>query len=175
MRSVVEEPTSLDLTSHTAWLRRRALCLVRSEELAHDLVQDTLLAYLRRPPAIEHSLKAWLEGALRNQFRMWCRSHKRREQRELVSAAPDAIASPESEVDQRRWSERLAQTLEQLPEPYQTTLRQRYYDHLRPAEIAKTLGIPQSTVRRRNLVALSMLRERMQVEFMPPTAEAFSV
>ncbi len=51
--------------------------------------------------------------------------------------------------------------IEALSEPYRTTLRLRYYEDLEPIEIARQLGVPAPTVRKRHQLAIQRLRERL--------------
>ncbi|MEW6073256.1 MAG: sigma factor [Planctomycetota bacterium] len=53
-------PDPEDLLAHAAPLRRLARRLVADEARADDLVQDTWLAALRRPPGEERNLRGWL-------------------------------------------------------------------------------------------------------------------
>jgi len=154
-----------ELGGHSKWLRRRAFELVRNEELARDLVQETFVAYLKRPPQIDQSLRAWLEAVMRNHFRMWCRSTDRRSRRELATLADGLDVGPEPAIDRRRTALELEAALSGVQEPYRSTLQLRYFEGLQPAQIARRLGIPQSTVRRRNLVGLKLLRDRLLVRF----------
>ena len=50
MTSADDPPTFEDLLRHSAWVQALARTLVRDADLAEDLVQETWLAALRRPP-----------------------------------------------------------------------------------------------------------------------------
>ncbi len=154
-----------DLGGHAAWLRRRAYDLSRNEELARDLVQDTFLAYLNRPPNIDRSLRAWLEAVMRNHFRMWCRSSDRRSRREFATLRDEIDPGPEPRLDRQRTAMALAEALAAVQEPYRSTLQLRYFEGLQPAQIARRLGVPQSTVRRRSMVGLKLIRTRLLLRF----------
>ncbi|MDZ4698044.1 MAG: sigma-70 family RNA polymerase sigma factor [Deltaproteobacteria bacterium] len=162
--SSADNPSS-ELGGHATWLRRRAYDLARNEELARDLVQDTFLAYLKRPPSIDRSLRAWLEAVMRNHFRMWCRSSDRRSRRELATLRDDFDPGPEPHLDRQRTAAVLAEALAGIQEPYRSTLHLRYYEGLQPAQIARRLGVPQSTVRRRSMVGLKLVRTRLLSHF----------
>lgn len=151
---------------HARWLEQRATRLVRSPELARDLVQETFVSYLKQPPAVATSLRGWLDAVMRNQYRMWCRTNARRLRRESdhVSDAAD-FTSPDESLDRPRIASLLGDELDRVPEPYRETLRLRYYEGLTPAQIALRLALPQSTVRRRSMVGLQLLRARLEARF----------
>jgi RNA polymerase sigma factor (sigma-70 family) len=157
--------SSSELGGHATWLRRRAYDLARNEELARDLVQDTFVAYLNRPPNIDRSLRAWLEAVMRNHFRMWCRSSDRRSRREFATLDDEQDPGPEPRMDRQRTAVALAEALAGVQEPYRSTLQLRYFEGLQPAQIARRLGVPQSTVRRRSMVGLKLVRTRLLLRF----------
>ncbi len=159
------DPAHHEVAENARWLQQRAMNLTRSRDLARDLVQETFAAWLHKPPTIEHSLRGWLEAVLRNHYRMWCRGNDRRHRRELAIEETPDLDTPDTEIDRGRVSGWLRHEIEQVQEPYRSTLRLRYYDNLRPAEIARALGVPQSTVRRRSMIGLRMLKARMLTRF----------
>jgi len=57
--------TSDDLARHTASLRALARALVRDESRAEDLVQDTVVVALERPPRSHGTPGAWLATVAR--------------------------------------------------------------------------------------------------------------
>lgn len=71
-----------DLLMHRSWLHRLAVHIVRDDELAHDLVQETWLAALDAAPPSEEKVRPWLAGVLRNLARMSVRTAVRRRGRE---------------------------------------------------------------------------------------------
>jgi RNA polymerase sigma-70 factor (ECF subfamily) len=156
------------LADDLRWLGQRARAIVRSEDLARDLVQDTFLAWFERPPELRGGLRPWLEGVLRNQLRMRTRGAVRRERRETDTHDRDratAAPTPEGLLDRAQIAALIEREVDAVAEPYRGTLRLRYWEGLRPVEIAQRLGLPQSTVRRRNLVGLELLRERLERRF----------
>lgn len=66
-----------ELLAHATWLRRLARSLVR--EGADDLVQDTWVAALRRPPDGERSVRPWLRTVLINVARLRWRGNANRD------------------------------------------------------------------------------------------------
>ena len=57
------------LLAHAAWLRRLARSLVGDGAAADDLVQETWVAALRRPPAEDRPVRPWLRRVLENAAR----------------------------------------------------------------------------------------------------------
>src|SRR5262249_58694164 len=92
-------PDPEELLGHAAWLRRLALSLVGPAGGADDLVQDTWLAALRRPPARPGPLRPWLAEVLRNLVRMRrrasaVRAEHRGEGERLEAARPGPPSPP---------------------------------------------------------------------------------
>jgi DNA-directed RNA polymerase specialized sigma24 family protein len=83
-----------ELLAHADWLRRLARSLV-GEGQADDLVQDTWVAALRRPPHAVGSPRPWLARVLANAARNRRRGELRRSAREeLAMASPEPPADP---------------------------------------------------------------------------------
>lgn len=66
---MTQSPSSISpeqLLAHADWVRALARALVADPAGADDLVQETWLAALDRPPAHAQDLRAWLGTVLRN-------------------------------------------------------------------------------------------------------------
>ena len=50
------------LLEHLEWMRRLARSLVRDETVANDVVQQTLLMALERPPRNQDAAPSWCSG-----------------------------------------------------------------------------------------------------------------
>src|SRR5262245_14736334 len=74
-----------ELLAHAGWLRSLALRLVRDEDVADDLVQETWIATMRRAPERSESAKSWLAKVMLNRLRMRARSEGRRTAREQAT------------------------------------------------------------------------------------------
>jgi RNA polymerase sigma-70 factor (ECF subfamily) len=157
-------PTSLrpdheTLLAHTAWVRALAQRLVRDPERADDLVQETWLAAMTRPPTDRTNPRGWLRAVLRNVFRQDRRAEARRLERERDVARPEC---QESEVLGRARTHRdLVDVLTELDEPFRTTLLLRYFDDLGIDAIAARLEVPRDTVRSRLRRGLERMRARL--------------
>ncbi len=153
-----------ELLTHTGWLRALARSLVADLATADDLVQETWLAALRRPPRERGNLRAWLGRVLKNAAFQRARSEGRRVQRELEAGEPTPLASPEEVAAKLDTQRRLTALVAELEEPYRSTLLLRYYEGHTSAEIGRRTGVPAGTVRWRLSRALEELRDRLDAD-----------
>ncbi len=148
-----------DLSAQTASLRRLARDLVGDPHLAEDVVQDAMQAAIARPPRARGALVAWLRTAVRRGALDLRRDERRRRQREQLARSPaDAAAGTDDEVE---LAQRVLAAVHALPEPYRTTVWQRYYGDLSPRAIAAQQRVPLKTVKVRLWRALARLRQRL--------------
>jgi RNA polymerase sigma factor (sigma-70 family) len=153
-----------DLLAHADWLRRLARHLVGRAGDPEDLVQQTWLAALRRPPAADRPARPWLAEVLRNFARKAHRDRRAREGREQTVAgdaglgAAGAAAPSESLLEAAQLQRQLADLVLALDEPYRTTILLRFYQGIEPAEIARASGVPAGTVRWRVNEGIRRLR-----------------
>jgi RNA polymerase sigma factor (sigma-70 family) len=146
-----------ELLAHAAWLRRLAASLVQPAD-ADDLVQQTWLAALRRPPRAEGSVRPWLATVLRNFARMGARS------RPTPPAESEAAPTPDVLFDRLETQRLLARLVSELDEPFRSTVLLRFYEGMSSAEIARAQGLPAGTVRWRLKTALDRLREALDTK-----------
>ena len=154
------------LAAQTEWLRRLARRLVRDEDLAEDVVQETLLAGLQRPPLDDGSvmgLRAWLRGVAHNVARMRRRSDGRRSARESAYATGrDPLAPPSSDVVERATqARRLMDAVLALDEPYRRAVLLAYEEQLPSQTIAERTGVTPEAARKRVSRGLAQLRVRL--------------
>ncbi|WP_428267863.1 sigma-70 family RNA polymerase sigma factor [Haliangium sp.] len=147
-----------DILRHRDWLYRLAMRMVRSQATADDLVQDTMLVALEKAPA-EPNTRSWMGGVMRNLARLHVRTEVRRTRRELATyeSAP-STPSPEDLVLRMRMEQRLGEAVLGLPEPFRTTILQRFMEGRSAADIARREQIPAGTIRWRQKRALDLLR-----------------
>lgn len=149
------------LLSHTGWLQRLALRLVRDASRADDVVQQTLFQALRHPPRDAVALRGWLARVARNEARQIGRSEGARARREQRVGRP-RTADPTSDVVERaEMHRRVVDAVFGLEEPYRTVVLLRYFDGLEPKAIAAHLEWPAATVRTRLHRGLERLRVAM--------------
>lgn len=151
-----------ELRSDRRWLRRHARRVARSSGSVDDLVQETYLTALSRPPP-DGPMRPWLLGVLRKLAWGEARSDRRRAHREEVFHRTEpSAAEPDPLVTFGIDPARLRETVERLPEPFRSTVEQRFLEGLSCAEIARAAGVPAGTVRWRQSRALEMLRAELE-------------
>lgn len=150
-----------ELLSHASWLRQLARSLVH--EGAGDLVQETWVAALRRPPQDVGSARPWLRTVLTNAARLRWRSDANRRAREQVAVDLDdrEPASPDALLERHELQQLLARLVSELDEPFRSTVLLRFAEGLTPTQIARRLAIPAGTVRWRLKEALDRLRVQL--------------
>src|SRR5688572_25556976 len=139
-------PLASDLVLHLDWLRRLASSLVRDEDRARDLEQETWRLALEHPPASRANLRGWLATIATNLARSGSRAAGAREARERAVARAERIAAADELAAEAELSRALVGHVLALDEPYRTTLLLRYFRDLSPAQIAAREGVPANTV-----------------------------
>ncbi len=149
------------LVDHVRFVRGIALHLIRDEQVADDIAQETLLVALEKAPRNVVSLRSWLRKVALNVTRMRLRKDGRRqalEQRVALGENPFVDISPVETNEKEKVIRSVVDAVFSLDEPYRTTVVLRYYESLTPAEISARLGVPLETVRTRLRRALKRLR-----------------
>ena len=149
------------LTEHVQGCRRLALRLVFDVDRAEDVSQDALVALLalRQPP--RKSRGAWLTGTTRKVAAQRARTAMRRLARERRAARPERTPATVDVVARLEQQRRVAAAVAALAEPYRTAVYRRFYDGLKPSEIAAQLHAPVETVKTRIKRGLAMLRTQL--------------
>jgi RNA polymerase sigma factor (sigma-70 family) len=154
-----------ELLAHAGWLRALAATLVSDAASAEDLVQDTWLVALRRPPRSDRPLRPWLSRVVRNLASNRRRAEGRRTEHELDARLPSAPRPAEEIVGELEAQRALVEALLQLEEPLRSTLVLRYYRGLDASQIARRQGVPAGTVRWRLKRGIDELRGRLDARF----------
>jgi RNA polymerase sigma-70 factor (ECF subfamily) len=159
-RNAPAAPTAREIELHSPWMRRLALALVGSADAADDVVQDAW-ARLAGAPTERGMHVGFLVGLVRSLAHGKRRGEARRRVREASVARREELPSTAELAARFEVARRLMELLEQLDEPYRTTLVLRFYDELSAAEIGRRAGIPAGTVRARLKRGLDLLRARL--------------
>ncbi|MGE0144481.1 MAG: sigma-70 family RNA polymerase sigma factor [Planctomycetota bacterium] len=154
-----------ELLAETHWLRRLALRLADQATDADDIVQDTLVEAIDRPPQSRQRLREWLATVLRHRVARNHRQRKRRVVREQRVASPEVTESTADIVARLELQRELTRIVLELPENTRSVLLLRYFEELPPRHIATRLAIPVETVRTRLRRSLSQLRDRLDSRF----------
>jgi RNA polymerase sigma-70 factor (ECF subfamily) len=156
-----------------------ACSYVHSFEVAEDLIQEVFLDLWKRRSAWypDHSLKAFLYGAVRNQalnYRRQLLTRRRAQasiERESISSADDpekmlddvelALDNDELALDDDELALAARRAIIELPEHRRHIFMLSREENLSYAEIASTLGISVKTVETQMARALRHLRSRL--------------
>jgi RNA polymerase sigma factor (sigma-70 family) len=154
-----------DLLLHAGWLRRFAVALVKDQDAAEDIVQETLVAAWQRPA--ENTGRPWLARVARNLAIDRWRSADRRERRELAAAATDlgTVASPEELVGDAQIHRAVAEVVAGIEEPFRQTIVLRFFHGFSSADIARRLRIPDGTVRWRLKEGIDRVRRQLDARY----------
>jgi len=157
----VTPPDSLppldELLSRRAWLSALARRLVDDPHLADDLVQETTLEALRRPPPGTMQ-PGWLSTVMRHVLGQLRRADERRARREQSAADARAVPEPHELVSAVQAQAAVAEAVLALDEPYRSTVLLRFWEDLPPREIARRQGVAVATVDSRLQRAFARLR-----------------
>ncbi len=157
-------PDPESLLQHREFLRALAQQLLHDEHLAEDVVQESFVAALTRPPRDEGALRSWLAQVVTRGAANHRRSAVRRAARERESAADELQPSAVEVSESLRVQRVLLERLNDLDEPYRTAIFLRWYEGLPPREVARRTGAPVETVRSRVRRGLERLRKGLDDE-----------
>ncbi|MEQ8766652.1 MAG: sigma-70 family RNA polymerase sigma factor [Planctomycetota bacterium] len=170
--------TAESLLAHAGWVRSLARTLVSDEHRAEDVVQQTWLLALQKPPRHAGNLRGWLGQVARNAARAMGRQDSRRARREAKGAAEEAsfhVESPEAIVHRASLQRTVVDAVLSLGEPYRSTILYRYFSELDPSRIAEMQDVPVETVRTRLKRAQQMLRVRLGHDFEDPSGKLLAL
>jgi len=158
-RESVTIPQPEVLISHAGFIRAVAQRLLLDDHEVDDVVQQTLLAALEKPP--RRALKPWLAAVAKNLARMRRRTEGRLDKRERAAARPEAAPATSDIAERLDMQRRVVDAVTSLEDKYRDVVVLRFFDELPPREIAARLGVPVETVRTRTRRALEQLRGRL--------------
>ncbi len=146
------------------------LRIVRDQEMAEDLVQETFIRVWSRAQAFDSergALGPWLLAVARNRAIDYLRSVDGRMARssyELVEMEnPALFANLESQMMVSDLAGRVREAMSKLNSSQRSVIELAYFDGLSQTEIAERLGQPLGTVKTWVRTALKNLREELGV------------
>lgn len=148
-----------ELLASTGWLRRLARRLLGDTHSVDDVVQDTMVAALEAPGTVR-DWDAWLTRVVRNKAARHHRIESRRREREQALGS-DEVPDTAEIVVQAALQRKIVGLVLDLHEPYRTTVLLRFWEGLRPRQIARRCGVPVDTVYARLRRGLALLRGRL--------------
>ena len=157
--------TAESLLQYEPFVRAIARKLLSSEAQVQDIVQETWLRALRRPPTRAAAIKGWLASVTGNAARDVYRREARRRAREQEAARGEREESVEATQERLDAHRLVVDAVLALAEPYKSVVLLSYYQELSPARIAERLGRKPATVRSQLHRAHQLLREELDEEF----------
>lgn len=141
-----------------------ARSLLESDDLAHDVVQEALIALWReRPPPAQR--RAWLQRTVLHRSLHLRRSASRRRRHEEVCGRPGcevcASGDPSRAAEAAELRRAIRQAVSGLASPFREVFLLRELEGLEYGVIAHRLGLPVGTVRSRLSRARGELRRRL--------------
>ena len=124
------------LLEHEDFVRGLAQSLVLDPARADDVVQETWLAALRRPPRQLDRLRSWLGTVVKNFARQDHRAEGRRRRRETERTSGGPIPTPDEILERETARRELVEAVAQLPTLYRTVVLLRFFEDLPPRRIA---------------------------------------
>ncbi len=143
--------SSEDFLRHMPALESFARSLVGQEQ-AEDLVADTLLRAVEKPPAHRKNLGSWLKTMMRNLHTDAAIRETRRRMREgrVGRQTRDKLrylpASPDKLVMKAEAASQISEALVSLEEPYRHVLLLHFFEHKAIREIAREFACPEATI-----------------------------
>lgn len=139
--SSIPEPRARELLDGFRIDARRLLARFRiPPQDAEDLLQDTLVLYLRSRPDVP-CVESWLQGTLKNRCLVYWRERRRQFYRVMDSTLLDALAEPTAPCQEDRvFLDDVMRRLDELPDRCSSLLRMRYQSDFKPFELADRLG-----------------------------------
>lgn len=157
---------------HVRRLYGLAWQMVGSREAAWDVTQEALLTAWRNRRSFrgEGSLLAWLRGILvrvcwaerrKERRRLEVPDHRPGEDGEVAFEFPDELSDPERLVLEKLNRQAVGEALASLPDHYRIPLWLSVHEGMSYAQIARTLRVPEGTVKSRINMARRLMREQL--------------
>lgn len=160
----MSRPIESDIAAHGEFVRSVARKLLLRDDLAEDVVQQTWLALLTRPP--RGCVRAWLGAVVYKLSLKHLRTSARAFRREQAAARMDRTDhGPSEHAEQAELFDSLTAAILDLPDPFRRVMFLRFYKHLRVSEIALDQRVSEVTVRKRLNRGLGLVRHRLDGEY----------
>jgi RNA polymerase sigma-70 factor (ECF subfamily) len=184
------DPAAFELLMrrHNRRLYRLARSMLRNAADAEDALQDAYLGAYQNIGAFrgEASLATWLSRVVVNQCLARLRRQARRDnivpmvamggldEQEAPAMPADDKDAPDRALIRAELRAVLERKLDELPEAFRTVFVLRSVEELSVEETARTLDLPEATVRSRHFRARSMLRESLALDIDIAERDVFS-
>ena len=134
------------LLAHSDFVRILARSLILDKDQAEDVVQETILPALEKPPSTPKALSSWLDRVVRNFVYALNRSNQRRELREQGAVRSGQVPSPADILEREADRQHVVNAVLDLEPAYRDPIVLRFYENLPPRDIANQLELPVETV-----------------------------
>ncbi len=136
------DPPATDL----GWLTQLARSLALDQNEADDLVQESWLIALARPPVSGRITQGWLATVIRNVQRLKLRTRRRERAREARVSRPESVLQGEHLLERLEVAQIVLREVKALDPIYREVVLYRYHWDLTPNEIAGQLDVSVATV-----------------------------
>ena len=147
-------------------LGRLAWRLTAEREATRDIVQDTWLAIVRGLRRLDDPalFRSWAYRIVANKCADWARRRvvQRRVAKELRAAGAPGCGSLSNGADATDAADRIREALAKLPSEQRAMVSLHYLDGMGVAEIARTLDLPEGTVKSRLYHARNRLKQALE-------------
>lgn len=145
------------------FVRGLARRLLQDDDLAEDVVQQTLLAALKNPPRCREYLRTWLRRVVRNYVFQYRRAGARRHHHESTAAIDPRRQVPSTDEIVERESTRrmILEAVLELDAPFRDVIILRYLENLSLPEVAERIDRPLETARSRLKRGVQILRQKL--------------
>lgn len=146
------------LLRHDDFIRGLARNLLGRDGRAEDVAQDAWLAAAEGGPSSEAQARGWFGRVVRNRVASLRRKDASARRWQERSEAPPSVPEPGELLDREAMRAHVVEALLALDPIYRDCLVLRFYEGLKPREIARRLDIPVETVRTRTRRGLERMR-----------------
>lgn len=128
---------------------------------AEDVAQETWLIATHKPPVDRDGIRRWLRVVGTRLFWQSANRERARSRVELVASRERPSSTEDESSAEAEVLARLRRCVRELPEPYHTALRMRFFEDREVEEIARLLAVSKWTVHTRIQRGVAKLRTRM--------------
>lgn len=136
------------------------------DTVAEDLVQETFLACLNAKDGFrgDASFRTYLFRAARSRLYNYLERDRAKQDRIdfSVTTLHDLGPTPTGLIAARQRDRVLLEALRHIPVEYQVAIELYYFEHIRGAELAAVLGVPDGTARTRLRRARELLEKQLR-------------
>jgi RNA polymerase sigma-70 factor (ECF subfamily) len=160
------------LLTHGAWLAALARALVARDDEIDDIVQQTWLRTLERPPVHAGNVKGWLGAVARNVVRSRARNDTARVAREAIVPPPPPVETPHEAVERAELRRLVVEAVLALAEPYRSAVILRFFEERDVADVARLTSTGEETVRTRLRRGVEQVRRMLERKVVEGTGDA---